>query len=69
MDKCSKTVQENLSDPISKIFDESMAPLEDRGINLLKKLPALKNVQKTLYKKRNKSIGASKVTFAKAKVV
>lgn len=69
MDKCGKTVQENLSDPISKIFEENMAPLEDRGINIIKKLPALKNVQKTLYKKRNKSIGASKVTFKKAKDV
>jgi hypothetical protein len=68
MDKCSNAVQDNLFDPISKIF-EDMASLENRGINKVKKLPTIKNVQKTLFKKRNKSIGASKVTFAKAKDV
>lgn len=69
MEKCSKAVQENLSDPISKIFEENMASLEDRGLDLIKKLPALNSVQKMLYRKRNKSIGARKLTFAKAKDV
>ncbi|KAH9644537.1 hypothetical protein HF086_002338 [Spodoptera exigua] len=69
MEKCSKAVQENVSDPISKIFEENMASLEDRGLDLIKKLPALNSVQKMLYRKRNKSIGARKSTFAFEKIL
>ncbi|XP_026728382.1 uncharacterized protein LOC113494297 [Trichoplusia ni] len=63
MEKCTNTVQHDVSIPIPQIFSEHMEILKQKGIH---NLPKFENVSKHLYQKRNNSIGARRLCFSKA---
>lgn len=66
MQICSKAVQKDLNTSVIQIFDENMQVLKDKGLHLVTKIPAFQNVQKRLYKQRNNSVGAKKISFKRA---
>lgn len=55
--------------PIPKIYKRNTAPLKDRGINLVEKVPELRSIKTSLYNSRYKAIGAEKILFDDLKKV
>lgn len=61
---CEEALQNNIDEPVQKIFTENMKVLTDKGINLLTSLPQFDNVKKRLYKQRKLSVGERQLKTA-----
>ncbi|KAF9420486.1 hypothetical protein HW555_003236, partial [Spodoptera exigua] len=66
MKLCLKNIQQNVTAPVSTIFEESIDRIKDKGLDLVTTIPLFENRKKTLYKKRNLALGAKKIEFKKA---
>lgn len=47
--------------PIPIMYNEAVAKLQDSGIEVIRKLPAFRNMQHGLYDAKNKNIGVRKI--------
>jgi hypothetical protein len=66
MDSLEKQVVEDISTPISHMYNDMNYKIKDSGLDKVKKISTFENIKKKLYRKRYKSLGIKKCTFKNA---
>lgn len=65
MDSLKKAVVNSNFEPVPTIFNETIASINDTGIQLVTKVPSFKSVKSSLYYNRNKKENIKKIKFNK----
>ena len=63
MHECKARVSSGIFPAVPTEYNKTVASLSDAGLNIIKKIPKLCNVQSSLYRARNKSAGLEKINF------